>query len=200
MKSVLSDQMDLIWYNYEKRMKKLGFKAMMLTPQSELIKAFTLNYKNLYYQQFHLCSLHKKSRGETSYAQLKLRRLIALWVNSNVWKVEGGVKYKSHDKYKQFPLFGCQRPNIVPMPKTIKRMQAKCLSQYIEDYNEKCFHDESASKSSVKYIANLRDLRNVLVKHEGFDEQMANQLVKLYQSTIAKKEVNDYSNEGIDLL
>lgn len=200
MKSILDDQMKLIWHNYEKRMKELGFKAMMLTPQAELMKAFTLNYKNLYYQQFHVCSYKKLNRGETSYAQLKLRRLIAVWAKSNVWKIEGGIKYKAKDKYQQFPLFGCQRPNIIPMPKTIKRMQAKCLNQYIEDYNEKCADESFVSRSSVTYIANLRDLRNVLIKHEGLDEETANKLVKLYSSTIAKREVNDFSNEGIDII
>ena len=85
------------------------------------------------------------------------------------------------------------------MPKTIKRMQAKCLHQFIEDYNANYIKNVQQGKSKTPYIRNLRDLRNVLMTHADMNEIEANQIIKLYGSVVAKKEVNDFSNEGIDL-
>ena len=120
MRSVLNEEMDVVWDNYEKRIKELGFKNMMLSSQRDLMNYFTLNFKNLYYQVKYKTQDLGKSRGEVRYSILKLRRLVALWVKSNVWAVDGGINYSANDKRREFPLFRCQRPNIVPMPKTIK--------------------------------------------------------------------------------
>ena len=200
MRSVFKDEMDLIWTNYERIIKQIGFKGMMLSSQLDLIQKFTLNYKNLYFQVKDINEYLGKTREEISYAELKLRRLIALWKNGNVWKIEGGISYKSSDKYQQFPLFNCQRPGIVPMPKTITKLQAKCLHQYIEDYNQKSVQDASFAKGKTRYIRNLRDLRNVLMAQEKMDEKTANKIIKLYGSAVAKKEVNDFSNDSIDFI
>lgn len=199
MRSVLNEEMDIVWENYERKIKELGFKNMMLTPQKELMQYFTLNFKNLFYQVKYRNQDLGKSRAEVSYSILKLRRLVALWVKSNVWVVDGGISYSLKDKRNEFPLFRCQRPNIVPMPKTIKRMQAKCLHQFIEDYNENYEQNKQQGKSKTPYIRNLRDLRNVLMTKADMTELEANQIIRLYGSVVAKKEVNDFSNEGIDL-
>ncbi|MDY2695718.1 MAG: hypothetical protein SOV27_00970 [Eubacteriales bacterium] len=199
MRSVLNEEMDVVWDNYEKRIKELGFKNMMLSSQRDLMNYFTLNFKNLYYQVKYKNQDLGKSRVEVRYSILKLRRLVALWVKSNVWAVDGGINYSANDKRREFPLFRCQRPNIIPMPKTIKRMQAKCLHQFIEDYNANYVKNVQQGKSKTPYIRNLRDLRNVLMTHADMNEIEANQIIKLYGSVVAKKEVNDFSNEGIDL-
>ena len=78
-------------------------------------------------------------------------------------------------------------------------MQAKCLHQFIEDYNANYVKNVQQGKSKTPYIRNLRDLRNVLMTHADMNEIEANQIIKLYGSVVAKKEVNDFSNEGIDL-
>lgn len=199
MRSVLMDEMDLIWKNYEERIKELGFKNMMLMSQKELMEHFRLNYKNLYYQVKYRDEDLGKTRQETSYSQLKLRRLIALWVKSNVWIIEGGVSYSLKDKRNEFPLFNSQRPGIIPMPKTIKKLQAKCLHQFIEDYNSNYAYNKFMLRGKTKYISNLKDLRNVLMTKENFTEEQANNIIKLYGSVVAKKEVNDFSNEEISL-
>ena len=199
MRSVFNEEIDIVWENYESRIQKLGFRKMMLMSQRSLMEYFTLNYKNLYFQVKHRNEKLGKTRKEVSYSILKLRRLIALWIESDVWKVEGGVSFTATDRYKQFPMFSCQRPDIIPMPKTIKRLQAKCLNQFILDYNEICKKYSSASRSKVKAIHNLRDLRNVLISTQGFSEQESNQVIKMYGSVVAKREVNDFSNEEINL-
>ena len=91
MRSVLNEEMDVVWDNYEKRIKELGFKNMMLSSQRDLMNYFTLNFKNLYYQVKYKNQDLGKSRGEVRYSILKLRRLVALWVKINVWPVDGGI-------------------------------------------------------------------------------------------------------------
>lgn len=199
MRSVLMDEMDLVWENYEKKIQELGFKNMMLMSQKELMEHFRLNYKNLYFLVKHRDEELGKTRQQTSYSQVKLRRLIALWSKSNVWAIEGGISYSPNDKRKEFPLFKCQRPGIIPMPKTIKKLQAKCLHQFIEDYNSNYAYNKFMVRGKTKYISNLKDLRNVLMTKENFTEVEANNIIKLYGSVVAKKEVNDFSNEEIEL-
>ena len=199
MRSVFNEEMDVIWANYEATIKKLGFRAMMLASVPTLQKLFELDYRDLFYQVKDCAKYQGKSKQEISYSILKLRRLMALWQKSNVWTVEGGITYKPNDKYGDFPLFQCQTPVITPTEKTIKRLQAKCLHQYIENYNANVAHNIVNGRSKVHYIRNLRDLRNVLMAHERISEVVVNDIIKLYGSVEAKKEVNDYSNEGIDL-
>lgn len=197
MRSVYSEEMDLIWECYERIILDVGFKGMMLNSEKVLINAFTLNYKDLFYKVIENNKF--KSREEISYSVLKLRRLMALWYKNNVWDIEGGVSYKVKDRFKQFPLFKSQSPLISPLNKTIDKLRAKCLHKYIEDYNKMCKTDSYKSNSKVKHISNLRDLRNVLVSYEKIDEASANEIIKLYGSVVAKKEVNDFSNDTLIL-
>ena len=199
MRSVFNEEMDIIWNNYEKTIKKIGFRAMMLATYPTLQRVFELDFKDLFYQVKNQNEGLGKSKQEVSYSILKLRRLVALWEKNNVWEVEGGVSFKANDKYHDFPLFQCQTPLIVPTEKTLKYMQAKCLHQYIQDYNANCDKNKAMGRSKVHYIRNLRDLRNVLMAHERISEVVVNDIVKLYGVAGAKKEVSDFSREGIDL-
>lgn len=199
MRSVYNEEMDIIWENYEQIIKKIGFRSMMLATYPTLQKLFELDYRDLFYQVKNNSKAQGKSKQEISYSILKLRRLMAMWQKSNVWLVEGGVSYKPTDRYEEFPLFQCQTPLIVPTEKTLKRLQAKCLHQYIENYNANVAQNIASGRSKVHYIRNLRDLRNVLIAHERISEVIVNDIIKLYGSVEAKKEVNDYSNEGIDI-
>lgn len=200
MRSVYNEEMDIIWANYEKIIQQIGFRAMMLATYPTLQRIFELDFKDLYYQVKNASSKQGRSRQEISYSILKLRRLVAMWEQSNVWKVEGGITYKEKDKYHHFPLFQKQIPHIVPTEKTLKYMQAKCLHQYIANYNANCDKNRLSGRSKVAYIRNLRDLRNVLISHEQIAEVVVNDIIKLYGNNAGvNKEVNDFSSEGINL-
>lgn len=199
MRSVFNEEMDIIWDNYEKIIKRIGFRGMMLATYPTLKRVFELDFKDLFYQVKKQNEGIGKSKQEVSYSILKLRRLVALWEKNNVWEVEGGVSFKPEDKYHDFPLFQCQTPLIAPTEKTLKYMQAKCLHQYIEDYNANSDKNKLNGRSKVHYIRNLRDLRNVLIAHERISEVVVNDIVKLYGIAGAKKEVSEFSREGINL-
>lgn len=198
MRSVLNEEMDLIWDEYAKKISELGFKKMMTTPISELQSIFTLNYKDLFYLVKDINLELGKTRDEIRYSELKLRRLMAIWQKNGIWAVDGGISYSKNDPRNQFPMFASQRPDIVPTIKTIAKLKAKCLHQFIVDFNAN-YQQNLLAKSKTKVIKNLRDLRNVLMAYEDMDETTANSIIKLYGSAVAKKEINDFSSESIYL-
>ncbi|MBE7074572.1 MAG: hypothetical protein E7376_01130 [Clostridiales bacterium] len=195
MRSVLNEEMDIIWYNYGKTIEQLGFKKMMFSSCEELQKLFTLNYKDLFNQVKSMNQKVGKSRQEVSYSILKLRRLMALWQKNKVWVVDGGISYSNGDVYNEFPNFASQNPKVIPSVVTIKKLQAKAIHKYIKDYNANYARNVFFGRSHIKVIRNLRDLRNVLVAHERLSDATANSIVRLYSEIVAKKEVSDFSNE-----
>lgn len=198
MRSIFKEEIDIVWDNYDYMIKTLGFYKMVQTPAEELQKIFTMQYRDLYYQVKENNIAKGKSRGQISYSILKLRRLIALWNKNNIWKMNSQIHYSYRDANNQFPKFDRQNPDIIPTVKTIQRLQAKVLHQYIENHNQKV--DEQIANKSFegkrpRYIRNLRDLRLCLMSECRLDEALASELTKKYADVVANKEVNDFSTQ-----
>lgn len=199
MRSIYNEEIDLVWSNYENLINRLGFYKMLETSDEELQQIFTMKYKDLYYQVKNANIDKGKTKGEVRYSILKLRRLIAVWYNHKVWEMNSGIHYSYRDGHKQFPRFDRQNPDVIPSIKTIHKLQAKVLHQYIEDHNSRV--DELRQKGSKdgaktpRYICNLRDLRTYLIAECKMDTDTATYFTKLYGSVVATKEVNDFSNQ-----
>ncbi|MBQ3494978.1 MAG: hypothetical protein IJA69_06130, partial [Clostridia bacterium] len=164
----------------------------------ELQDLFTMPYKELYYHVKNTNLEKGKTRGQVSYSVLKLRRLVAVWNRGKVWDVDCNIDYSYRDANNQFPKFDKQNPQIIPTIKTVQRLKAKALHNYIEAYNknvDKILEEKSYVGQKPRYIRNLRDLRLCLMSDCKFGEAKASEITKKYGAIIAKKEVHDFSNE-----
>ena len=190
MRSVLENEMDSIFALYNEKVKMLGLNNMANYTYEQLEKVFTFKYNELFKYTKKINEYFGKTRGQISYAILKLRRLIALWDKEGVIKVEGGVQFADTDKYKSFPIFACQSFNITPTKKTILKLQAKSIDTFIETYN----HRIDELKLDHKYkIRNLRDLRYAFKKFKNYDNDTANKLVDIYRHYSSKSDVYSFS-------
>ena len=190
MRSVLSNEMDLILKMYDRKIKKYGFYAITRYSNNDLKKMFTLNYKDLFLITKNMSEGKGLSREQASYSILKLRRMIALWEKQGIFSIPGGVYYSIKDKNEQFPMFSSQSFNIVPTIKTIKSIQAKIVKEYIDNYNNKITQSGLGNRYLIK---NLKDLRNSLMKNQYMKAEDANKIVKIYGQIAASDELANFS-------
>lgn len=198
MRSIFKDEIDIVWDNYNYIINTLGFHKMIESTPQELQDLFTLNYKDLYFQVKKANEEKGRTKSEISYNILKLRRLITLWARNKIWGLDVNITFSCHDINNQFPKFGRQNPKITPSEKTIQRLQAKVLHQYIEDHNQRVdeiLASRSYTNEKPRYITNLRDLRNCLMSECKIDKELANKLTKQYKNIVAHREVNDFSTQ-----
>ena len=120
-------------------------------------------------------------RNAIKYEVLKLRRWLAYMHKRGYIKVDGGVNYSAKDKYFQFPMFGCQKPDIVPTKKLINVIMKEYLDIYCKQNNIK---DRDA-----------RSLRLSLIKKEGVSTGRANQLIDLYKELLTEVALNEVVSE-----
>ena len=200
MRSIFKEEIDIVWDNYDYLIRTLGFYKMVESSTQELQKLFTLKYKDLYFQVKNSNFAKGKTKNEVGYSILKLRRLIAVWNKNNIWKMNSGIHYSAKDTRNQFPKFDRQNPDVIPTERTIQRLQAKVLHQYIENHNNRV--DELIANKQLddngkkpRYITNLRDLRLCLMSECKLDEELASELTRKYANVVAHKEVNDFSNQ-----
>ena len=153
MRSVLKDEMDLILFMWKREIQKLGFYQVVTGSTYELKKDFTLSYAELTKILNAINENKKLSKSELSYANLRLRRLIAAWQDQGYFEVSGGLYYSENDKNHSFPLFVDKNFELVPTNKTIKSLQAKTIKIFIDNYNKKI-----NEKGSIEFITNLKDL------------------------------------------
>lgn len=178
MRNIYDEELDILWDNYNDILNKVGFYSMLEDNTKSLQEKFTLLYKQLYFQVKEANSW--KPKNEMKYNLLKLRRLLAIWNNSEIIQLEGDIHFSEKDKNHQFPLFSMQNPKVVPTIKTINRLRIKALVGYVEEKN----------------IKDLRVLRWHLMKYLKIDERKATFLTQLYRKMQAKKEINDFSQKG----
>ncbi len=183
MKSVFSDEYDIILENYDSIYDSVNFVDILSKDNSELAGVFTLNYKNLFHQVIDTAAQNGLDRGEISYCVLKLRRLLANMQNSKLCHIVGGISYSENDPYKEFPRFASQSPYIVPTIKTINKMRVKALVGYCQAMN----------------LKDLRSLRSSLIKKLGVNEKRATYLVDLVREMQTRSEMNHYSEKGDEI-
>ena len=181
MRNIYNEELDILWDNYDNICDSTQRTAILKLDNDALRRYFTLNYKDLFYQ-VKTANLYKP-RNQMKYNLLKLRRLLALWVNNNIITLEGGISYSVNDPYKQFPLFRTQSPKVIPTIKTINKLRVKALVSYAKDHN----------------IQDFRQLRMSLIKND-FSNAQVNFLTDLYKKMQARSEMNNYSEKGKDFV
>ncbi len=179
MRNIYKDELEVLLANYDEKFDRMlikdGLIALLKKSNDELREDFALRYKTIHMQVKAKNSY--KPRNQLKYNLLKLRRIFAIWKNTNIVFIEGGLRYSDADKYKQFPKYNMQNPTIWPTDKTLNRIRVKALGLYIQSNN----------------ITDLRSLRGILVKRFKMDGKTANFYVDVFSRMISKKVMNNYS-------
>lgn len=192
MRSVYSEEMDIIWLKYQKKIQNIGYLKFLEMPDVAIQNYLKLDFKFLLQAVKTRGAIFGKERKEIKYSVLKLRRLIALWKTKGVMCGDFNVSYKENDKYMNFPLFDKQNYEVMPSENTIHKIKVKLLDKFIEDYNN--YADDHRHKG-LKPITNLKELRTFLIADCGCEPPMATYLTNLYKTGSAKKEVWDFSDK-----
>ena len=179
MRNIYKDELEVLLANYDEILDNLlkseGLVSLLKKSNHELRDDFALKYKTVHMQVKERYSY--KPRNELKYNLLKLRRIFALWSNTNIVFIEGGLRYADTDTYHQFPKYNRQNPTIWPTDKTLNRIRVKALGLYIQD----------------KKIKDLRSLRGTLVRKFGLDNGTANFYVDVFRRMHSKKVMNNFS-------
>lgn len=180
MRYVLDEEYNVVLSNFDDNYDRLDIFDILEADTETLKNWFTMEYRDLFSQVKNIAITQGKTRSQISYSILKLRRLLANMQNSNITKVDGGVKYSSKDENKQFPKFMSQNPDIVPTVKTINKIRVKALVAYCQLNN----------------IKDLRSLRASLMRKLRLSERNATYLTGLYREMMTRSEINNYSEKG----
>ena len=180
MKSVLNDEMDLFWSSYRKSIKKEGIKSILEKSTPALRKSLSVEYKTLFQQAKKKAKRAGKTRTQTSYSVLKLRRLIALWSTKGILGGEYNISYKN-DPYGKFPLFDRQNFTVAPTTKTVEKIKATLLFNVVEKYNKEVRKNIREGKTELKPITNLSQLRIFLIFKMGINPKAVPALMALYK-------------------
>ena len=179
MRNIYKEELEVLLANYDDKLDDIlareGLVSLLKKSNDELRNDFALKYKTVHMQVKSKYSY--KPRKELRYNLLKLRRIFALWKNTNIVLIEGGLRYTDGDKYNQFPLYSMQNPTIWPTDKTLNRIRVKALGMYIQDNK----------------IKDLRSLRATLIKKFGLDNDTANFYVDVFRRMHSKKVLNNFS-------
>lgn len=191
MRSVLSNEMDLILKKYNKIISR--YEENILLMDDEYIKrVFALNYKNLFEEVKAKAISEGKDRGETKYAILKLRRLIAKWASNGYYDIPGGITYSG--AYKEFPLFQGQNFNIIPSRLMVAYIQARVIDTLIESHN-RAIKNGTLDQKPINNLNDLRTyLRTLFSNNETMDIKRASMLASRYGNIYAgRNEMSDFT-------
>ncbi len=179
MRNIYKEELEVLLANYDDKLDEIlaneGLVSLLKKSTDELRNDFALRYKTVHMQV--KAKYAYKPRKELRYNLLKLRRIFALWKNTNIVLIEGGLRYSDTDKYKQFPIYNRQNPTIWPTDKTLNRIRVKALGMYIQENK----------------IKDLRSLRATLIKKFGLDNDTANSYVDIFRRMHSKKVLNNFS-------
>ena len=192
MRSVFSEEMDVIWNKYDKVIFRFGSIEFLEADEEYLQKMLKLNFKELLQHVKARACIFGKTRPQVRYSVLKLRRLIALWSEKNVLCGDFKITYRDSDIYRQFPLFDRQNFEVMPSVYSIRKMKAKIIDKFIEENNR--MFVEHSKKDELKPIKNLKDLRQFFYYELGFDNKLSTELTNIYKEYSAKNEVRDFSD------
>lgn len=180
MRYVLDEEYNVVLSNFDDNYDSLDIFDILEADTETLKNWFTMEYRDLFSQVKNIAITQGKTRSQISYSIIKLRRLLANMQNSNITKVDGGIKYSSKDENKQFPKFMSQNPDIVPTVKTINKIRVKALVAYCQ----------------LNHIKDLRSLRASLMRKLKLSERNATYLTGLYREMMTRSEINNYSEKG----
>ena len=190
MRSVYSDQMDIIWAEFKAKIDQIGLIDFLTKTEPTLQKKMAVSYKDLFLKVKQQAQNAGKNRNEVKYCLLKLKRLIALWSKKSVVCGDFRVTYSTSDIHLAFPLFSSQNFDIMPTAKTIKTLKGKLIADLVKNYNARLEKLDMERFSSIK---NLNDLRCFLMSKYHIEAGTANGLANLYKEYSAKAEVNEFS-------
>ncbi len=179
MRNIYKEELEVLLANYDEKLneilRKEGLIALLKKSNDELRNDFALKYKTVHMQV--KTKYAYKLRKELSYNLLKLRRIFAIWKNTNIVLIEGGLRYSVTDRYQQFPKYNMQNPTVWPTDKTLNRIRVKALGIYVQANN----------------ITDLRSLRGTLIRKFGIDNDTANFYVDVFRRMQSKKVMNNFS-------
>ena len=179
MRNIYKEELKVLLANYDDKLNEIleneGLVSLLKKSNDELRNDFALRYKTVHMQVKAKYSY--KPRKELRYNLLKLRRIFALWKNTNIVLIEGGLRYSDNDKYNQFPIYNMQNPTIWPTDKTLNRIRVKALGIYVQ----------------AQGIKDLRSLRATLIRKFGLDNDTANFYVDVFRRMHSKKVLNNFS-------
>lgn len=188
MRRVFKNEIDYVLYQYTKRINALKFDMLIKYSDEQLKRIFALNYKDVMSAIVENAKAEGKTKPEVSYCVLKLRRILALWNKQSIVDIDGGVTYSETDYNHSFPLFQRQGFEFKPTLRTIRKLQAKVIKEFID------LHNKSVKKSNgTNYIKNLNDLRAELSRNKRFTREEANRISKIYGEVSASQEISYFS-------
>lgn len=197
MQSVLNNEMEIFWSEYRKLIKKEGVKNILEKSVPTLRKNLSIEYKSLFQDAKKKASRQGKTRSQTSYSVLKLRRLIALWSDKGVVGGNYVITYKN-DPYSKFPLFSSQNFTVAPTVKTVQKIKATLLSNIVEKHNREVRRATKLGQPAGKQITNLSELRMFLIFKLGINPKAVPELLALYKDQSVKTDKG--FSDGLKLL